>query len=195
MIDIPCVIFAGGESKRMKKDKALLPFKSRPSLTLYQYEKFSKDFKKVYISCKTKDKFNFKANFIEDIKEDIYSPLVAIYSVFLKLKSSFFAISVDTPFFEMKDFCKLYSHIDENYEIIAAKTSKIHPLCAIYKIEVFPKVEEALKKEEHKLQTLLKSSKTLYVDFKDENTFLNLNYPKDYEFAKRISDGQTHSFL
>ena len=189
MIDIPCVIFAGGESKRMKKDKALLPFKNRPSLTLYQYEKFSKNFKKVYISCKTKEKFDFKANFIEDIKKEIHSPLVAIYSVLLKLKSDFFAISVDTPFFEIKDFYKLYSHIDENYEIIAPKTSKTHPLCAIYKKEIFPKIEKALNKGEHKLQNILKSSKTLYIDFKDENIFLNLNYPKDYEFAKRISNG------
>ncbi len=147
MIDFPCVIFAGGKSSRMGKDKALLPFASEPSLTLFQYKRFKKHFKEVFISCKTKEKFNFSANFIED-KNEIFSPLEALNSVFNYLKKDFFAISVDTPFFSIEDFYKLFSHIEEKYDIILSRSpNNSHPLCAIYKKEASLKIKKMLKKK------------------------------------------------
>ncbi|MDQ1268445.1 MAG: molybdenum cofactor guanylyltransferase, partial [Campylobacterota bacterium] len=68
MFDIPCVIFAGGKSSRMGKDKSLLPFGTFDTLTEFQLNRLGKIFKNVYISCKEKSKFNFEAEFIEDIK-------------------------------------------------------------------------------------------------------------------------------
>ena len=70
MYDIPCVIFAGGKSSRMKKDKSLLPFGGFDTLTQFQLFCLQKLFKTVYISCKDKSKFNFEASFIEDLKSD-----------------------------------------------------------------------------------------------------------------------------
>jgi len=60
VIDIPCVIFAGGKSSRMGEDKSLLPFSSFKTLTEFQLSRLSKIFKNVYISTKEKNKFEFK---------------------------------------------------------------------------------------------------------------------------------------
>ena len=58
MSEIPCVILAGGRSARMGADKCFLDFKAK-SLIEWQFEKMSKLFKSVFISCKA-DKFGGK---------------------------------------------------------------------------------------------------------------------------------------
>jgi len=134
MLDIACVIFAGGKSSRMGEDKALLPFGGFDTLSQFQHNRLSKIFKNVYISCKTKTKFNFKADFIEDIYKDKYAPSVGFLSVFEKLgKKAFFAISVDTPFVDEQIIDKIYKadslHVDAT---IAKLDGKIQPMCGIY---------------------------------------------------------------
>ena len=100
MIDIPCIIFAGGKSSRMGEDKALLPFGEFSTLTEFQLHKLQKIFTHVYISCKDKNKFHFKAQFIEDIQShNVYAPTTGFLAVFEKFQfSKFFVLSVDTPF-------------------------------------------------------------------------------------------------
>lgn len=58
MSEIPCVILAGGRSVRMGADKCFLDFKAK-SLIEWQFEKMSKLFASVFISCKA-DKFGGK---------------------------------------------------------------------------------------------------------------------------------------
>lgn len=58
MSEIPCVILAGGRSARMGVDKCFLDFKAK-SLIEWQFEKMSKLFTSVFISCKA-DKFGGK---------------------------------------------------------------------------------------------------------------------------------------
>ena len=58
MSEIPCVILAGGRSARMGADKCFLDFKAK-SLIEWQFEKMSKLFASVFISCKA-DKFGGK---------------------------------------------------------------------------------------------------------------------------------------
>jgi len=70
MFQIPCVIFAGGKSSRMGEDKSLLPFGSFSTLTEFQLNRLQKMFKNIYISCKKSSKFDFNADFIEDISQN-----------------------------------------------------------------------------------------------------------------------------
>lgn len=58
MSEIPCVILAGGRSARMGADKCFSDFKAK-SLIEWQFEKMSKLFASVFISCKA-DKFGGK---------------------------------------------------------------------------------------------------------------------------------------
>ena len=186
MINIPCVIFAGGKSSRMGEDKALLPFAGYKTLSEYQYSRLSKLFSNVYISCKTKEKFNFDAKFIEDIKtQDIFAPTTAFVSIFKTLQeNSFFAISVDTPFITLKEIETLLLADTAECDISVAKTEfSLQPLCGIYHRSLEDKFILMLKENNHKLGYLIKSSKTNYVTFEDEKPFLNINYPQDYKEA------------
>jgi len=184
------VIFAGGKSSRMGEDKSLLPFSSSPTLTEYQVERFKPYFKKIYVSCKSKDKFNFDANFIEDFTHHESSPFIGLISVFERLEDEFiFVLSVDTPFFRYEDFLKLYEHIDDADVIVANTKRSYQPLCAIYKRSILPHLKELHDKKLYKFIHLYDMIKVKYIDFEDEKSFDNLNYKQDYQKAlKRIED-------
>ncbi len=196
--DIACIIFAGGKSRRMGEDKALLPFGGKNSLSEFQYEKFKPYFENIYISTKYKDKFDFEANFIEDIqfyeKDDpsipIYSPAVALYSVFKKYGfNKIFAISVDTPFFDIEHFKKLYENDNSALDIIMPRSKEgIHPLCAVYKKSCEDELLKMIEQDVHKLRILTKSLNTEYIDFEDEKPFLNLNNKETYHKALEIKN-------
>lgn len=194
--DIACIIFAGGKSRRMGEDKALLPFGEKNSLAEFQFDKFKPYFSNIYISTKYKDKFDFKANFIEDItfyeknnpSMPIYSPAVAMYSVFKKYNfKKIFAISVDTPFFNIEHFIKLYENDNSSLDIIIPRTKEgIHPLCSIYKKSCEDELLKMIEQDVHKLRILTKILNTEFVDFEDEKPFFNLNDKKAYQEALEI---------
>ncbi|WP_321777202.1 molybdenum cofactor guanylyltransferase MobA [Sulfurimonas sp.] len=186
MIDTPCIIFAGGKSSRMKEDKSLLPFAGFSTLAQYQYSRLSKIFKTVYISCKDKNKFDFEANFIEDIKTDnIFAPTAGFVTVFKKLKEErFFVLSVDAPFVSEKEISEIFSADTKSTDATIAKTNfGIHPMCGIYHSSLETDFSKMLQEDNHKLGFLLKSSNTLYVNFDDEIAFCNLNHPHEYQEA------------
>ncbi|QOY54592.1 molybdenum cofactor guanylyltransferase MobA [Candidatus Sulfurimonas marisnigri] len=186
MTNIPCVIFAGGKSSRMGEDKSLLPFGGFDTMTQFQLSRLSKIFQTVYISCKDKSKFNFDANFIEDVQNDkIFAPTTGFIAVYEKLHvEKFFTISVDAPFISEKEILKIVEADTITSDATIAKTSfGIQPMCGIYHRSLESEFIEMLKDDNHKLGFLLKSSNTTYVDFEDEKPFLNLNHPHEYKEA------------
>lgn len=188
MLNIPCVIFAGGKSSRMGEDKTLLPFGNFTTLTEFQHSRLSKLFTNVYISCKDKNKFSFAANYIEDkVLENSFAPTIAFISIFEHLQcDTFFAISVDTPFISEKIILKLLEADSNIVDATIAKTEDgIQPLCGIYHLSLLPSFKKMLKENNHKLNYLLKNSQTTYVTFTNDDSFLNLNHP--HEYAKALT--------
>ena len=183
MYDIPAIIFAGGKSRRMKRDKALLPFKNFSSLSEFQHHKLSTQFKNVYLSAK-KNKFDFPCAFIEDYQEES-SPLVALVSIFKTLKTdAIFVLSVDAPLIDNTIIDNLYKtyishpHLDA---IIAKSPKGVQPLCGIYCRTILPLAEQYLSHNTHKLTKLLSESNIQMVTFKNEKAFTNINHPHEYD--------------
>jgi len=189
MLDIPCIIFAGGKSSRMGEDKSLLPFGSFSTLTEYQHSKLSNIFTNVYISCKNKSKFDFEANFIEDLEESTaFAPSSGFIAAFYKLNAeSFFVISVDTPFIDELVIQKIL-HADKRSSdaTIAKSEFGVQTMCGIYHRSLYTSFLDMQKNDTHKLGFLLKNAQTTYVYFEDEKPFLNLNYPNDYQKALKL---------
>jgi molybdopterin-guanine dinucleotide biosynthesis protein A len=186
MLQIPCVIFAGGKSSRMGEDKALLPFAGYSTLTHYQYQRLSKIFQTVYISCKDTSLFTFEANFIEDDKNrDIYAPTAGFVAAYKAIADErFFAISVDSPFIDKSIIAKLIKCDSKNADATVAKTAEgIQPLCGIYHRSLEAKFQTMLENNNHKLGLLLKNAKTTFCPFEDTDLFLNMNHPEDYKKA------------
>jgi len=185
LFDLPCVIFAGGKSSRMGRDKALLAFGGFSSLAEFQYRRLSKLFKEVYISTK-EAKFTFDAPLILDNDTETYAPTTGFVSSFQALQCErIFVLSVDTPFVSEKEIQLLLEHDCNTLDAVIAKTALgSHPLCGIYHTSLLPKFQEMLVHDTHKLGFLLKNVHTTFVPFSDEAPFENLNHPQEYEVAK-----------
>ena len=183
MYNIPAVIFAGGKSSRMGRDKALLPFGNHSTLSAYQYHKLSQFFPLVYLSAK-ENKFDFKCQVIED-RYETHSPLVGLLSIFEVLDDdAVFILSVDAPLVDKDIIEKLmetYANNPEHDAIIAQSPKGIQPLCGIYSRSIFPCIQNYVKQDIHKLTTLLQESDTKYVTFTNELPFSNLNTPQEYQ--------------
>lgn len=184
------VIFAGGKSSRMKRDKSLLPFNRFNSLSEFQFKRLSKYFDKVYISCKS-DKFDFSSRLIFD-KYSVSSPLVGVVSIFETLDDvdEIFVLSVDTPFVDIDIIQELYKNNRDEYDIILSSTDgRNQPLCAIYKRVVLKEAKKLLSQDIHKLNILISNLNSKVVEFNEIEKFMNLNYYDDYIEACNILDG------
>ena len=185
MLPLPCVIVAGGKSSRMGRDKSLLPFGDFKTLTQFQLDTHKNNFRSLHVSCKTKDKFNFEANFVEDTKEfEEYSPLIALYSILKEFDTPICILSVDTPFVGIKVYEKLFTCKEKNDIVIARSPYGSHQLCAIYSPNILPVLKKQIKNNNHKIKDLLNIVKTKYVDFYSDDMFTNLNHLEEYRQAK-----------
>jgi molybdopterin-guanine dinucleotide biosynthesis protein A len=186
--EIPAVIFAGGKSSRMGRDKALLPFGKFSSLVEYQFHRLSKLFSEVYISWKSSkvEKLQHVSIYDSPKYSHISAPTVGLLSAMEKLQSEYiFIISVDAPLFERDNIKQLIEKLDERPDIISpALNGRAEPLLSIYKRELISDIREMAERGEHKLQNLLQKRDTKYVNFSEERPFTNLNYFEEYERAR-----------
>ena len=184
--EMPCVILCGGKSSRMGEDKALLPFDTSKTLTQFQYNRLKPFFKEIYVSSKT-DKFEFEPNLILD-KDEVFSPIAGLKTIFnfLKKESKIFIITVDTPLVKIETIEELINN-SINYDITLAKTKqREHNLCGVFSTKLINIVESMIEKDIHKVGFLLKNANTTFIEFDDEDEFINLNDKDEYNRAKLI---------
>ncbi len=176
-----CVILCGGKSSRMGQDKSKLILKNK-NLTQFQVAKFSKLFKNVYVSAK-EDKFEGEFKLIKDKEFEIYSPMLALYSILSNFKDEFiFIISVDSPKISENEILKMLEFLEKDYQIIIAKTPlHKHSLCGFYHSSLAKICKECLEQNKQKIGFLFSKVKTKFVEFDNEEPFLNLNFYEEYE--------------
>ena len=181
MHNTPAVIFAGGKSSRMGRDKALLPYAGCKTLSEFQYKKLQNYFTAVYLSSKT-NKFDFDCEIIFDVEEKS-SPLVALVSIFEQLDvERIFVLSVDAPLVDETVIEKLFESDDKRHDAIIAQSPQgLQPLCGIYHHSILPHAKRALKNDMYKLTKLLQVAHTLTVSFDQELPFANINHKEEYE--------------
>ena len=184
---IPCVILSGGKSSRMGEDKSLLLFDGKIMMIEYLYNKLLSIFDKVYISAKT-DKFEKlqlpKKQLILDKNQTIFSPMIALESIFQTLPDNkVFIITVDSPFVEKETIQKLIEKSD-TFSITIAKDTEnnTHNLCGVFSRDILPTIQEMLQKDIHKINYMIKHSKSYQeIVFDNSEQFLNINTKKEYK--------------
>ena len=193
---IPCVILCGGRSSRMGEDKSLLPFSTSSSLTQYQYDKLKNNFEDVYISSKI-DKFDFlinKEKYLILDKSEIYSPIVALQTILQTIKTEkVFIITVDTPLVSIDSINELINN-SNHYNICVAQTLRAHNLCGVFTTSLVEFIDKMLKEDIHKVNYLLKNNNTKYIDFPNDDEFINLNNKDEYKRALSIISKPNNKF-
>lgn len=166
----------------MGEDKSLLPFDSSKSLTQYQYDRLKPYFKNIYLSSKV-NKFDFIKDdeIIFDENKDIFSPILALNSIFNKLKNQkIFLITVDTPLVTIDSISKLIEESGSS-DICVAKTEKIHNLCGVFSSNISESINKMIESDIHKIGYLLKNNNTIIKEFPNDDEFININNKEEYK--------------
>jgi len=192
-------ILAGGQSKRMGKDKLFIELNNK-KLIEHTLDKIKKYLRNVIIVTNQENEFFRKNNLIavKDCIEGQLGPLVGILTAMKWAKENLTKCSwiatfpCDTPFFPetiIKNFIK-ESEKKDSLILCASSHGRKHNIFGLWSTELYDKLRNDLVNnnvrkvqdwtEKHKI-------KNLEFKFKDYDPFFNINTLEDLEFAKKLS--------
>ena len=192
-------ILAGGQSKRMGKDKLFLELNNK-KLIEHTIDKVKKYLKKVIIITNQDNEFFSKNNLItvKDCIEGQLGPLVGILTAMKWAKENLSKCSwvatfpCDTPFFPesiIKSFIE-ESKKKESLILCASSHGRKHNIFGLWSLDLYDKLKnDLINKKVRKVQDWTEKNKikNLEFTFKDYDPFFNINTQEDLEFAKKLS--------
>jgi len=192
-------ILAGGQSKRMGKDKLFLEINNK-KLIEHTIDKVKKYLKEVIIITNQDNEFFSKNNLItvKDCIEGQLGPLVGILTAMKWAKENLTKCSwiatfpCDTPFFPesiIKNFIE-ESEKKESLILCASSHGRKHNIFGLWSLDLYDKLKDDLiNKKVRKVQDWTKKNKikNLEFEFKDYDPFFNINTKEDLEFAKKLN--------
>ena len=192
-------ILAGGQSKRMGKDKLFLEFNNK-KLIEHTIDKVKKYLQRVIIVTNQDNEFFSKNNLttVQDCIEGQLGPLVGILTAMKWAKENLNKCSwiatfpCDTPFFPesiIKSFIE-ESEKKESLILCASSHGRKHNIFGLWSLDLYDKLKDDLiNKKIRKVQdwTTKNKIKNLEFKFKDYDPFFNINTEEDLEFAKKLS--------
>ena len=159
-INLKAVILAGGESRRMGQNKALLPLADKP-LIAHAFSLLSAVFTEVFISGKAMD-YAFLAPVYEDVEPN-KGPMGGIYSALLSAQEPIFVCACDMPFLNEKLIFSMLQQYKEGYINVFQHKDKIYPTIGIYPYTILPALYQAIQANQLGLCQFLASQKTHYI--------------------------------
>jgi len=192
-------ILAGGQSKRMGKDKLFLELDNK-KLIEHTIDKVKKYLKKVIIITNQDNEFFSKNNLmtVKDTIEGQLGPLVGILTAMKWAKENLSKCSwiatfpCDTPFFPesiIESFIE-ESEKKESLILCASSHGRKHNIFGLWSLNLYDKLKDDLiNKKVRKVQDRTEKNKIKNFEFKfkDYDPFFNINTEEDLEFAKKLS--------
>ena len=192
-------VLAGGQSKRMGKDKLFLELNNK-KLIEHTIDKVKKYLKKIIIITNQDNEFFFKNNLttVKDCIEGQLGPLVGILTAMKWAKENLSKCSwiatfpCDTPFFPesiIKSFIE-ESKKKESLILCASSHGRKHNIFGLWSLDLYDKLEhDLINKKIRKVQDWTEKNKIKNLEFKfiDYDPFFNINTEEDLAFAKKLS--------
>jgi len=191
-------ILAGGQSKRMGKDKLFLELDNK-KLIEHTTDKVKKYLKNIIIITNQDNDFFYKNNLttVRDCIGGQLGPLVGILTAMKWAKENMTECSwvatfpCDTPFFPeiiIENFIQ-ESKKKESLILCASSHGRKHNIFGLWSLDLYDKLKDDLtKKKVRKVQDWTEKNKIKILEFKfnDYDPFFNINTEEDLEVAKKL---------
>lgn len=187
------IILAGGNSRRMGRDKAFLPW-GQTTLIEHLLERLRPVTDELVVAVKDARAFrHLKARVVEDCVPDAH----ALGGLYTGLRAAChercFVCACDAPFLNVPLIRFLVEQVD-GYELVIPKTRHgLEPLHAVYAKSALGAIKEQLRRRHWDLKALVPTLRTLVVGPEsihrfdpEELSFFNLNAPEDLAQALLI---------
>ncbi|MCB9771781.1 MAG: NTP transferase domain-containing protein [Candidatus Omnitrophica bacterium] len=185
------LVLTGGQSRRMKKDKARLKFHQHEQAR-HAYELLLKICEKVFISNRKEQKNIIGQKGLPQIhdlrKFQNMGPLSGILSAMSKFpNTSWLVLACDLPFVDEKTLKHLLRYRDAT-KIATSYRSRFNdlpePLCTIYEPKAQKRILSFLKRDVICPRKILINCKTRLLKLKNKKALDNINTPKEYRQAR-----------
>ena len=191
-MNISAVLLAGGESRRMGKDKATLLFYGKP-LWQIQLERLRKlEPTEIFVSARTDPVW--RPADVQFVADDPPSrgPISGLAKSLAQTRSKhLLALAIDMPFMTEVYLRYLCEQIEPRIGVVPKIDSRAEPLTAIYPREVEIDFREALVSDDFSLRTLVRTlvaagkMRGIPVTEQETELFLNVNQPVDLQRCSR----------
>lgn len=186
-VDIVGMILAGGKSKRMGNNKALLQLDGRPIIG-HVAQTLQQAFEHVAVVSDQGASYEFlRLPVYPDVRKDC-GPLGGIHAGFLHSGAqNIFVAACDTPYISKDLIEYIIDYPTEAPVKVAWTDDMIHPLCGLYSRTALPAIEQALERKELQVKLLLKRVGAAKVSIATDLPFYhplllrNINTPADFE--------------
>jgi molybdopterin-guanine dinucleotide biosynthesis protein A len=130
--------------------------------------------------------------FIKDELE-INAPINGLYTALKYSKTDWILLlSCDLPLIDSKVFNKLWDSKSENCDIvIPVSNDKIQVTCGFYQKRIFSKLESEIQNGNYSLFKLVEKLNPCYINFGNNQSFLNMNTKKDMRAVEKILISKT----
>jgi molybdopterin-guanine dinucleotide biosynthesis protein A len=185
---LSAVLLAGGESRRMGRDKATVLFRGKP-LWEIQLDLLRKlEPSEIFVSARTDPLWRpADVHFIADAPPS-RGPLSGLVASMARMRAAhILALAVDMPFMTEKFLRYLCEQIEPGCGVLPKIESRFEPLTAIYPREAEIDSRAALAGADFSLQTIVRrlvqagKLRELTVPEREKKLFLNINQPADLQ--------------
>jgi len=182
------IVLAGGSSRRMKRDKALLAVDGT-TLIEYIIAQVKNRFSEILVSVSNPEKFTFLPHKIVVDEHPGLGPMMGIQSALLvSANEKNFVIGCDIPKINRSFLENMVKKANDSEIVIpVSEGRRLEPLFAIYSKAVQPEMKRLLDSGTTSLLPLFEVCPTHYMTIERAAWFKNLNTEEDYQdFLKQL---------
>ncbi len=191
------VVLAGGQSRRLGRDKTRLCLHGESSLDMLNRTCSLLDavVDEVWISCRTRPVTASERPWFADERPGI-GPIGGIATALRTLRRAVLALSCDLPFMDetvlaaLVDQWRSRSAGTVMTTFVDGESGRIEPLVAIYDCAALPLFDQAIHEEQFRLGAVVPLSAQLRVPYPaaGARAFFNVNTPAELEQVRRMGD-------
>lgn len=184
--ELSIVILAGGQSRRMGFNKALIEVDGKPLIRILS-DRMRDVTNRILISSNDPDTYSFLDLPVVPDRFAGYGPLAGLHSAMLYQKSSLYVLlACDLPNFPTSLVQRMIDlSVGFDAAIPRTRDGMAHPLCAVYRRTCLPLIEKALKKGKRKFIEIFFNKKISVKWISpdegryDKMDIININTPED----------------
>lgn len=192
------LVLTGGQSRRMQRDKAALPYGGKSQLARAM-DLLAPQVERAFVSVRS-DQVHEPSRSAFDTIADLKSDLGPIAGIHAALHAhpdrAWLVLACDLPFLDPATLRHLIAHRD-SARIATAYRSNFdglpEPLCAIFEPRSLPIIDESIGQAQHCPRSLLSRSDVALLDLPNARALDNINTGEEYAAAVSALDGAPRS--
>lgn len=183
------IILAGGNSRRIGKDKSMLPIKGQPIIK-HILEQLRPYFSQILISSNDLSRYNFPG--VEVVADRVAGcgPLMGIASALRASASELnFVIACDIPEVDM-ELVRMMVRQGREFDAVVPVSGpwRYEPVFAVYNKGLLGAMEAALASGKNRIMEAVRHRSVKYVDLTGSGKFGNINTVEDYQQFLKTQD-------